>query len=164
MATQKHTGRIILVVLLTLVTAACGGSGDSPAAPTPPPIANYAGTWTGTYTITGCTQSGGIALVNVCRTLGQVLPFQLSLTQGGSSASGSFTLGTISFPSTGGTVGSDGSLTLNGSTTSDGITIIVTWALRMAGSSMMGTVTQVWTSNTLSGQATLVGTIGTATR
>jgi hypothetical protein len=148
-------------LLFASFLSACGGS--SPSAPTAPPIAQYAGNWTGTYTITGCTQSGGIALANICGSLGNTPPYGLQLTQTGSNVSGSFTLGTVSFPNVGGTVGSDGSLALSGTSLSSGVTIVVTWALHMS-SGVTGTLTQVWQSSTLSGQTNVVGNINTSSR
>jgi hypothetical protein len=63
--------RLFALALLVLCTA-CGGNG-SPTAPTP--AANYAGNWTGTYTITGCNQTGGIAIANICDSLGGTPPY-----------------------------------------------------------------------------------------
>jgi hypothetical protein len=141
---------------------ACGSS--SPTAPTAPPIPNYAGSWSGTYTISGCTQSGGVGLANVCGALGNQAPYTMPLSESGRNVSGSFALGTIQFGSTGGTIGSDGSLQLQGTSVSNGITIVVNWQLNLNGSNALtGTLTQVWTSSTLSGQANVVGTITTAT-
>jgi hypothetical protein len=157
---QKTT----LAALLAAATLTIGCGSDSPAAPTPPPIAQYAGNWRGTYTITGCTQSGGVGLANVCGSLGNSPAYTFSLSQSGSSVTGSFTLGSIGFPSTGGTVGSDGSLQLQATSLSNGVTIIVTWHLTNPGNSIGGTIVQNWTSTTLSGQANVTGSISTAAR
>ena len=151
----------LVIVLSLLLVSACGGS--NPLAPSPS-VPNYAGNWSGSYVLSGCNQSGGMALANFCANLGATMPYGLALTQSGSNVSGSFSLGQITFSSTGGTVSGDGSLTLNGSTVSNGNTIIVTWALRLSGSALSGTLTQVWTSSTLSGQINMVGTISTAVR
>ena len=149
----------LLTLLILPFLAACG----SKTAPSPP-LANYAGSWQGTYTITGCTQSGGVALANICGNLGASAPYRFNFTQNGTSVTGSFFLGTISFPSSGGTMGSDGSLALQATTINNGITIIVNWALHSTPNSVItGTVTQVWTSTTLSGQANVAGIIASAT-
>jgi hypothetical protein len=60
-------------VLLLLSLAACGGSG-TPTAPTPPPIANIAGNWTG----------------NLSSTNYQQVAINLSLAQSGSSVTGTW--------------------------------------------------------------------------
>ena len=151
----------VAVLCISFLISACGGG--SPTSPTPP-VANYAGNWTGVYTITGCNQTGGVALANICGSLGTSAPYSFALTQSGSNVAGTFTLGSVAFPSTGGTVGSDGSLALSATTVSNGITIIVNWNLRMSGTAMSGAITQTWSSTTLSGNATVAGTISTATR
>lgn len=148
-----------ITMMAALVTAACGGS--SPTAPAET-IANYAGGWSGNYSITGCTQSGGVALANICGSLGQTPPYSMSLTQSARNVSGTFSLGSIQFPTTGGSVGQDGSLQLNATSNSNGITIIVAWNLRMTGTQMNGTISQNWASSTLSGGANVSGTINTA--
>jgi len=154
--------QLLAVLACAVLATACGSSG--PTGPSAPPIPQYAGTWTGTYTISGCNQTGGVAAANICGNLGNVAPYGFILTQSARNVSGSFTLGSISFPSTGGTVGQDGSLPLQATTVQSGITIVVTWALNLPVSSLTGTVTQIWTSNVLSGQANVVGTISTANR
>jgi len=152
--------RLLACVSTSLLLTACGGnSATGPSAPPPP---NYAGTWSGTYTVTGCTQSGGMALANPCGLMGTTPRYSITLTQNGTSATGSFTLGSLAFPSTGGTILSDGSLALSATYFSDGITIITNWALHNSGNAITGTVTQLWQSTTLSGQANVAGTIGTA--
>ena len=151
--------RSIMAASFLVWVSSCGGP-NSPSQNTP----NYAGTWNGTYTITGCTQSGGVALANICGSLGSTDPYQMVLAQSNTSVTGSFTLGTIQFPSTGATIGSDGSLSLSATTIQNGITIIVTWNLNLPASAITGSITQVWTSTTLSGQANVTGIISTAIR
>jgi hypothetical protein len=162
---MKFSSRLPIFALLLVVAAsanaACGGS--SSTGPSEPAIPNYAGNYSGTYTITGCNQSGGVALANVCGNLGSAAPYSFSFQQSSRSVTGSFFLGSVSFPNVGGTIGSDGSLGLNGTSITNGVTVVVTWALRNSGT-ISGTITQVWQSNTLSGQANVVGTISTANR
>ena len=150
----------LAMLLLAVLTAACGGNPNAPSQNN----AHYAGTWTGSYTITGCNQTGGIALANICGNLGASAPFTFTLSQSNTSVTGSFLLGTISFPSTGGTIGADGSLTLQATTVSNGVTIVVTWHLNESGTTLTGTVTQIWTSDTLSGQVNVTGTITSAVK
>jgi hypothetical protein len=159
------TAAMVMLMALTVAMTAC--SKESPTAPSAAPIPNYAGTWTGTYTITGCTQQGGMALVNICADMGSSMPYQFNFQQSGSSVTGSFMMGSINFPSTGGTVASDGSLPLQATTIRNGVTIIVNWALRNAGGPnpvITGTVTSAWTSTTLSGQTNIAGTMASSIR
>lgn len=153
--------KLLLSIPIVLVLSACGSS--SPTSPSRP-VADYGGNWSGTYSITGCTQSGGVALANVCGSLGQTPPYAMSLTQSGANVSGTFRLGSVEFPPTGGQVASDGSLQLNSTSVSSGITIVVSWNLRMTGSQMSGSISQQWSSSQLSGGATVAGTINTAAR
>lgn len=70
-----------LLIALALMTAACGS--DAPSAPTPPPIAQVAGVWTGNVTQTVAT--GGpecLALFQLGN--GGSAPFTLAVTQAGS--------------------------------------------------------------------------------
>jgi hypothetical protein len=153
---------MILAVAAVAMTA-CGGS--SPTKPSAPPIPSYAGSWSGNYTITGCNQTGGMALANICGSLGQSAPYRFNFQQSGSSVTGSFMLGTINFPSTGGTIAADGTLALQATTIQNGVTIIVNWALHNSGGAnpaITGTVAQAWTSTTLSGQTNVAGTIASA--
>ena len=76
----------------------------------------------------------------------------MRLSQGDRNVSGTFSLGSIEFPSTGGAIGQDGSLQLNGTVTSNGVTIVVSWNLNMPGTSVTGTISQQWKSDTLSGR------------
>jgi hypothetical protein len=153
--------KFVMALALCIASCACGGNdATSPSSRTP----DYAGSWSGSYTITGCTQSGGVALANICGNLGATPPYSFSLTQSGTNVSGSFALGSVSFPNVGGTVRSDGSLSLQGTSVSNGITVVVTWALNMPANALTGTITQQWTSTGLSGSATVTGNINTAIR
>jgi len=150
-----------LAFVLGLISClACGGGDNAPT----PRIPDYSGNWSGTYTVTGCTQSGQIALANVCGLLGNTPPYRFNLTQSDRNVSGTFTMGSITFPNTGGTVAQDGSLAISATTQSNGITVVVTWALNMPASSITGTLTQNWSSAALSGSATVAGSINNAIR
>ncbi len=148
-------------VVVAVLVSACGD--DSPNSPSER-IPNYAGSWSGTYTITGCNQTGGVALANICGALGATPPYTFTLTQSSRNVSGTFALGSVQFPNTGGTIGQDGSLALSGTSVSNGITVVVNWSLNMPAQAITGTITQQWTSTTLSGSATVAGSINTAIR
>jgi hypothetical protein len=104
-------------------------------------VSNFGGSWTGTYRITKCDQSGAFA--GWCAGLGGVgaiLPMTLSLTQGGGSRdqiSGTISLGSITGNINGNVTG-DGRLILGGSFTvsSSGFTFLFTfggWETRLSG-------------------------------
>lgn len=156
--------RLLLTAsVVALASAACGGD-KGPTAPSAPAIPNYAGAWSGTYTITGCSQTGQIALANICGSLGSTPPYTFNLTQSQRNVSGSFALGSVQFPNTGGTIGQDGSLPLSGTSVSSGITIVVNWALNMPAQAITGTITQQWSSTGLTGSATVAGSVNSAIR
>lgn len=157
---MKRTISALLALAIASVASACGGNDSGPS----PVVPNYAGNWSGNYVITGCSQTGGIALANVCRLLGTSATYSFSLTQSSRNVAGSFALGSVSFPNTGGAVATDGSLALSGTAISDGVTVVVNWALTLATTALAGTVSQQFTSTVLSGQANVVGTISTANR
>lgn len=109
--------------------------------------------------------TGGVADANVCGALGgSTQGFSMLLTQNGSNVSGSFNLGTVAFANASGTVAADGGLDLRGNGTANGIAAAVTWSLRLPATSLTGSVAQTWSSSALTGQATVAGSITSATR
>jgi hypothetical protein len=161
-----HMKRLMLALVLvsvSLLPLACGKD-SNPMAPSTPVVANYAGNWTGTYTMTGCTQSGSVAYANLCSVIGQTPPFSMSLTQSGASVSGTFTMGYVVFSGTSGTVGADGSLKLTGTSADGSTTTIVMWALNNSNGKLSGTMTMTMTSTGLTGSVIFVGIMNTAIR
>ena len=75
---------------------ACGG-GSGPAAPMPgPTIPSYAGTWTGTYLVSSCTNSGVFADVALCsQVLNTTASVTFTLAQSDRTVTGTFTLGSL---------------------------------------------------------------------
>lgn len=67
---------LLLLVLLCSACSACGA--DAPAAPTPVPVAQVAGNWTGTMNYT--TTAGGPFIIT----------WQMNLTQAGSAVNGTY--------------------------------------------------------------------------
>lgn len=154
----------LALIALTLVVGACSGSNSSPTAP-PVVIPNYTGIWSGTYTVsaTGCTQTGTIALADVCGTFsGRTFPYVLNIAQNGvtNAVNGTFTLGQVPFTMVQSTVTSSG-VTFTGTSINDTLTIQVTWNLT---SPIVGSLTQIWSSSGLTGQATVTGVLASAVK
>src|ERR1051326_4783430 len=110
-------------------------------------LPNYAGTWSGSYFITGCSQSDAYAPANFCGnfTTNQVLPYNFVMTQSPDSVAGRFFLGTIQFDQTTGPVATDGSLVFASRNVSGSNSIDVVWTLNSAAAGRItGTHRQVW--------------------
>jgi len=130
-------------------------------------LPNYAGTWSGSYFITGCSHSGAYASANFCGSFptNQVLPYNFVLTQTADSVAGRFFLGTIQFDQTTAPVAVDGSMTLTSRTTNGTASIDVVWGLN---STQAGRVTgshrQVWRTAGFSGEGDVNATIRDSSR
>jgi hypothetical protein len=148
--------RLTLVAVALCFSLGCNGD-DSPTS-SAPPIPNYTGIWSGSYTITNCTQSGALAVANLCSTLGNTAPFTLNVGQQATThtVQGTFNLGSIPFTIAPSTVGANGALTFSGTSLNNGITVFVTWTLT---SPIVGGLTQVWSSSGLTGQLNLTAVI-----
>lgn len=157
--------RLASLLVLFVMLGACSGKGDSPTTPAPPAIPNYTGIWTGTYTVTSCAQNGTIALADICGTSvapGANLPFQLNLVQQGSAiVQGSFTLGGIAFSVMPTTLTSTGAVTVVGTAPLNELTILATWNLATP---ITGTLSQVWSASTFTGQINIGANIGAVTK
>jgi hypothetical protein len=149
--------RLCTLLWLAQLVSACGSS----VAPTPT-IPNYGGTWSGSYVITSCNQTGGIAVFDFCNATASPAPFTLSFTQNGRSVAGRFSLAAVQFEGVSSTVAPDGSLTITGNNLTNGLSIVATWTLNRSAPSMplSGTLAQIWTAVTLvSGQVNILATI-----
>jgi len=150
-----------------LAAAACGG--NKTTTPTVP-IPVYNGSWIGNYTITSCIQNGQFAAVDVCSlfTNGQVLPDSFLFSQTDRNVSGTFLLGSLNFAFPTSTIASDGGLTITGSGTAPGfgevVNVTPTWSLRLTGTTLTGSIVQVWVGAGLTGQATINGSMSTSTK
>jgi hypothetical protein len=94
-------------------------------------LPNFQGTWSGSYVVRGCTQSGQVAAANLCGdvfTVNRVLPTNLNVTQDGDRVQGRFFLGTLGGDASG-PVQTDGRLQLTGAIHDGGTTIETVWAL-----------------------------------
>ena len=132
--------------------------------PLPPP--NYAGTWTGTYTVSSCTNSGFFADASLCSSvLNTTAAFGFVLTQSNRTVTGTFSLGSLSSLPVSTTIGNDGSLTLSAPVLQGSFTLNTTWTLQQAtAGALTGQTRQVWTVTGQSGDAVLQGSIVSAAR
>lgn len=134
--------RIWCFVLIAL-SAGCGSSPtNQPTGPTGPSVPQYGFNWTGTFSVLSCAETGdGAGVCAASGAVGSTGIYSLTLSQSGSVVSGPFAIGNEAFPSTGGTIASDGTLSLTGTNTANGITDVVRWSLLVSNSSLAGTVT-----------------------
>jgi hypothetical protein len=152
----------LLECSLLIASVACGGGGSSSPsapAPTPIPVANFAGTWSGTYVLTSCGHTGDFASTNFCGTftIGLFLPMTLSLAQSGSSVTGTLLQGSI-LTTVSGSVDSAGHLVLAGTGAVSGFALqMVGWDTTQSGGRMSGSWNTRWTGGGPSHGATSVG-------
>lgn len=94
-------------------------------------VPDFQGTWSGSYFIDGCQQSGDFAAIRFCSDFpaGRVLPTNLVLTQTDDRVEGRLFLGTLSADGRG-PIDPGGTLTLTGTIASSGFTIDTIWLLR----------------------------------
>jgi hypothetical protein len=145
-------GFVLVAVALTL--SACGSNVAGPT-PSPSPIVSFAGTWSGTYTVTACGNNGDFKAIDFCSTFskGTVLPVTLTLTQNGSSVSGTLSQHDVHTPVTG-SVGGTGHLSLSGSASVDGFTIeTVGWDTVVSSGTLTGGWADKFTKPSLAGFA-----------
>ena len=159
----------MLAVSLMVALVACGGGGSSSPtapAPTPIPVLNFAGTWSGTYVLTSCGHTGDFASGDFCGvfTIGSFLPMTLSLSQTGSSVTGTLLQGTI-LTSVSGSVDSAGHLILTGTGASSGFALqMVGWDTTQSGSRMSGSWNTRWTGVGWIGYAQVINTLSSVAK
>ena len=154
----KRASVVCAIALVLAFIGACKGK-----SPTGASGANYAGTWNGTYHIDTCTAT--FLIDSWCPSaLGSTAPLQLSLTQSGSSVTGTIAFQNVT-GSVSGTVGANGVLSLSGTaSTADGHFTLTAWSTTVSGTSMSGTFTFQTFLNDRTGQATNGCRIVTMTR
>jgi hypothetical protein len=131
-------------------------------------LPNYAGTWTGTYTVTACAASGDFDLYGFCGVVpaGTVLNTDLVLTQSGDQITGQLFLGTLSATATG-PIAIDGHLNLTGRVIEGDFTIDTAYTLQSTvPGEITGDMTQLWLAlaATWLGQGQLTCVMNTVTR
>jgi hypothetical protein len=126
-------------------------------------VPNFAGSWSGSYYVTGCSQTGFYATLNYCSSNfsnNKVFPYNMSLTQTLDTVSGATFLGTLSFGQSSGTVDGGGNIALSGNYYSGSSSIYCSWNLSSSTPGRLaGTVQQTWRDSGVSGQMIITGTI-----
>ena len=116
-------------------------------------LPNYQGTWSGSYAITGCAQTGDFARANFCSNFGvnRVLPTNFTLTQDRDRVQGRFFLGTLGGDGSG-PVQSNGQLLFAGAIQDPAATIETSWTLASATPGRItGSLNFIWRAPSLSG-------------
>jgi hypothetical protein len=161
--------RFVLGAAALALSVACSSNSNSPTSATAVTIADFNGTYTGTYNITNCSESGQFA--GFCAAgvpAGTSLPIFLTLTQTGGTVSGTLTLGSV----TGTFQGTVSGTTLTGTASlsfpsDDGFTLTISvsnWNTTISGNAMSGQFTLVFGSPAISGNATIAASIAQLNR
>jgi Bacterial Ig-like domain (group 2) len=103
-------------------------------------VPNFQGTWSGSYSVDSCTQSGQFALSNPCGntfSVNRVLPMNLVASQTRDSVNAQLFLGTIAGSGTG-PISTNGRLTLAGTVRSGDLSIDTVWGME---STTLGRIT-----------------------
>ncbi|MEZ5288349.1 MAG: choice-of-anchor D domain-containing protein [Vicinamibacterales bacterium] len=144
-----------------------GGSNTVPisAMATAPPLD---GVWSGRYIVDRCDGTGSVqdyfCSARGVFPPGTSLPIALSLTQNGSSVTGTFSLGQVTGVANG-TVNAGGTLVLQGTATSGTLTAqLSSWSTTVSGSSMTGTFTYNASIGGIPGVAVVVSRLSGVTR
>jgi hypothetical protein len=129
-------------------------------------LPNFAGTWSGTYVVTGCQSSLEFTTVGFCGlfTEGETLDLTMALSQNRDSASGGFALANVVGSFTTGTVAGSG-LAITG--TAPNQAFLITVEARFDSSTagiITGTMDQTWSNGSISGSARLSSTVRRMTR
>jgi hypothetical protein len=156
----------LIAIVGALPTMACGG-GSGPGAPMPgPTIPSYAGSWTGTYLVSSCTNSGVFADAGLCsQALNTTASVTFTLAQSDRTVTGTFSLGALTSSQATATIAGDGSLTIVAPVQEGVFSIATTWTLQQpTPGALAGQTQQVWTASGQTGGATLQGSIVSVTR
>ena len=119
-------------------------------------LPNYQGTWSGSYVVRSCSQTGIFTQVNACGdtlSVNRVLPTNLNLTQDADRVQGRFHLGTLGGDATG-PVQTDGRLAMSGVIQDSGLVNEVTWSLEShSAGRITGGLSMLWRVSGFSGDA-----------
>jgi hypothetical protein len=150
---------VVLAAAALAFTFACNKSPTTPTNPVP----DFHGTWSGFYHVDTCTAT----FVNddwCPNALGATAPITLTLTQSGSSVSGTLALSTVTGNITG-TVSSSGTLAISGTLSATGGHFTISaWSSTMSANNMTGTFTFTVFEDGVAGSATNGCTLTAVTR
>jgi hypothetical protein len=131
-------------------------------------LISFAGTWSGGHVIRECNGTGSVQDL-ICGAargafrIGTNLTFGATLTQSGTTVTGTVNLGGLIGPVTG--VVSGGTLVLSGGATGSGFTAVISgWSTQVSGNTMTGAVNYTLTFQGVPGNAGIVSTLQSVTR
>ena len=131
-------------------------------------LPSYNGSWSGSYSLTGCQSSGDWASNPFCVGFdeGQIMTIGFEITQSRDQVIGNVSLGTIQGPLSSSVVNEDGSLPLTGVITIGDVTIQLQnlRATSPSAGTMKGQFDQVWSMSSESGTGRLACDIRDVTR
>lgn len=146
---MKHA---LLILCACALLAGCGSS--SPTTPTPvptptpapqpapPPATPFQGVWIGTWTKTGCSETGGAVGVG-CNSIPASGGLTVTLTQSGSTAQGTVLVGVYQM-ATSGPISASNQLALSGQGKQGGVTTnLASWSTSIASNLMVGSFAYV---------------------
>jgi hypothetical protein len=130
-------------------------------------VPNYAGVWSGKYTVTSCVQTEGFIDTNLCAQfpVGQEKPFAFQFSQTADVLTGQTALGQLGSTTFTANIESDGSVSFTTSTFFGTSIINSEWHLfsTQAGT-IGGTVTQTWQDQNTTGEMDVVGGLSPPTK
>lgn len=97
-------------------------------------LPDFQGTWSGSYIVNACTQTGAFALADVCDdtfSANRVLPMNMTTTQTRDAVNGQFSLGSVA-GSGSGPIQTHGELNFAGTARSGDLSLDTTWSLHSA--------------------------------
>ena len=133
-------------------------------------LANLTGTFTGSYTVSSCSQSGQVAsLVNLCGSMstGRLMPYTFVVSTSGDVVSGHFLLGTVDFgPAFSTAMSVGGGFSVVGRSIGGGSAITdATWLLAVTRpNTLSGNLTAIMSSTGLTGQGNWNGQVSSVTQ
>jgi hypothetical protein len=125
-------------------------------------VPSYAGSWSGSYYVTGCSQTGDFRTANMCSYFqtNTVMPYNMNLAQSLDVVQGVTYLGSLQFDQASATIDGGGNLPLSATYREDTMTITCAWNLTgQSAGRLNGTVQQTWRDGAASGEMVVSGTI-----
>ena len=118
-------------------------------------VPDFQGQWHGRYVVLNCTETGFFATINTCSAQqDKALPTTLTFSQSGTSVSGDFLTGALTYTPISAQIESDGSIAFSGTSTRNvNLPITVSWRLTsQEKGKITGGHTQVWQDTFMGGE------------